>query len=131
MLSSSTRSAWPRLPVRTVSFAYTSLPGESVCEFVPTMPSASGLVEVAVPIRDWAFAAVDCIANKPINSSTGVHLRSMHSLPLQSPWLLVPVRFQAISKMTTPLQYLYVTPAVNWLATKSPNATFDCTVVYW
>ena len=76
VLSINTRSAWPRFPVRTFSFAWSSLPGERVCEFAPTTGFCIGFYRRGhADVEDPALEAVDCIANKTMNSNAGVHLR--------------------------------------------------------
>jgi hypothetical protein len=62
-------------------------------------PSASGLVEVAVPIRDSASAADDCTANQPNNSNAGAHLWQLYKAsPLGS---FPPVPFKSTIKSTS------------------------------
>jgi len=53
------KPAWPELPVLRVSFAWTTLPGESV---PATLLDASGFTDWVVPILVWAFATVDAVA---------------------------------------------------------------------
>jgi hypothetical protein len=84
---------------------------------------------VATPIfGDSALEAVDCIANKTMNSNAGVHLRLFMAHLTSRPF--VPVPFRA-SHQDHVVQYLYVRPALTILREKSENVAFDCPVVYW